>query len=73
MLGDASHQNMESDSEQSDDELNYSMGGTPYSVSSPPTSTKGKLRTTGGLQATGPDHRTQQPMAVMDWNQGETK
>lgn len=65
--------NVDSDSDFSDGDLNFSIGGTPYVGSSPPTSTKGKLGTTKGLDTTGPDFRLQHPMATIDWNQGDVR
>ncbi|KAJ7379357.1 Lsd1/2 complex PHD finger containing protein Phf2 [Desmophyllum pertusum] len=57
----------ESNSDTSDNELNFSLGGTPSLIPVPSRTTQGSMGTTFGLQATGSDPRTQQPVAGLDW------
>ena len=57
----------ESSSDTSDNELNFSLGGTPSLIPVQSRTTQGSLGTTYGLQATGSDPRTQQPVAGFDW------
>ena len=57
----------ESSSDTSDNELNFSLGGTPSLIPVQSRTTHGSLGTTYGLQATGSDPRTQQPVAGFDW------
>ncbi|XP_078342492.1 uncharacterized protein LOC144628287 isoform X2 [Oculina patagonica] len=57
----------ESNSDTSDNELNFSIGGTPSLIPVQSRTTLGSMGTTYGLQATGSDPRTQQPVAGLDW------
>ena len=57
----------ESSSDTSDNELNFSLGGTPSFVPAQLRTTHGSLATTFGLQTTGSVPRTQQPVAGLDW------
>ena len=57
----------ESNSDSSDSELNFSLGGTPGLIPVQSRTTQGSMVTTYGLQATGSDPRTQQPVAEFDW------
>ena len=57
----------DSDSDTSDNELNFSLGGTPSLIPVQSRTTQGSMGTTYRLQATGSDPRTQQPVAELDW------
>ncbi|XP_068758652.1 lysine-specific demethylase 7A-like [Montipora capricornis] len=56
----------ESNSDTSDNELGYSLGGTPSLIPVHSRTTQGSIGATSGLQATS-DPRTQQPVAGLDW------
>lgn len=57
----------DSNSDISDSEFDYSMGGTPSLIPVQSRTTKGSMEGTRGLQATESDPRTQQPIAGLDW------
>lgn len=57
----------ESNSDTSDNELDFSFGGTPSLIPMQSRTTQGSMGTTYGLQTTGSVSRTQQPMAEFDW------
>ena len=57
----------ESNSDTSDNELDFSFEGTPSLIPMQSRTTQGSMGTTYGLQTTGSVSRTQQPMAEFDW------
>ena len=59
--------------EMSDDELAFSLGGTPIFNTSNARSTLGNLGTTQGLYSTGASDRVQQPVALLSPNKRNFK